>query len=688
MLSQRILRIYTPRPESIQTLPSHIQPLYVDLRTDLNIADIPTRGPWSIRALANYGKIYAKGGKGGIRAAGSGSAGDAQIRGGNGGDGRIRFDFLTTQSHGIVKPPPKNVTNYQGNVLVYHRNTVTGMWSLKSYLPRLSSMMFVGHGVALFGHLLAVSSDQGTAVTPKQAVFLIDIATLRNRTSLLPFRVLTPPGAVDEKFGWSLSMNNNTLVVAAFGSDLVRGIVYVYQSRNLLKDTARISSMTTISPVAGDYFGLNLQLLFPWLVVQLPELLDDRPPPSSRRSKGYLHLFKYNRNVSIAHSRVSCEYSNVTVNVTLNCTVHFHSADTFVEGDLDMILDITPAVDFKSIGVFTFHRIFTTTGRYNVNVSFQGFTVPGFDVLVTAAIVPVWSSFGCDTWSRSAGEMVTCTISCNLDAGEDIASKEFDVSVYRMDADKYPEERIDREWSALENTSTGWYKNLYSFRTVVDPLQQEYNLLRPSVFFINRSHYYFNFMLSEPGTFAVFVQYKTEALDFPNPAIVEATEPPIDAQVSDFSCPTDATLLRPVFCTFHLRGSKSTISGNRTTVGYLLNNTVVQVTIVNASNSSGIRVLQPITAWWSGEGRVVMYFNFSGVSSMPGMHLEKSYATAQFSAKYLGTSFRNQTSRVSRFASKRCNRFPALQQFIDLLNHKMPLGTQLMPPLGTKRSGH
>ena len=37
--------------ESIKTLPIHIQPLYVDLRTDLNIADIPTRGPWSIRAL-------------------------------------------------------------------------------------------------------------------------------------------------------------------------------------------------------------------------------------------------------------------------------------------------------------------------------------------------------------------------------------------------------------------------------------------------------------------------------------------------------------------------------------------------------------------------------------------------------------------------------------------------------------
>ena len=35
--------------ESILTLPSHIQPLYIDLRTDLNIADIP--GTWSIDAL-------------------------------------------------------------------------------------------------------------------------------------------------------------------------------------------------------------------------------------------------------------------------------------------------------------------------------------------------------------------------------------------------------------------------------------------------------------------------------------------------------------------------------------------------------------------------------------------------------------------------------------------------------------
>lgn len=36
---------------ALKELPRHIHPLFVDLHTDLNVADLPTRGPWSIASL-------------------------------------------------------------------------------------------------------------------------------------------------------------------------------------------------------------------------------------------------------------------------------------------------------------------------------------------------------------------------------------------------------------------------------------------------------------------------------------------------------------------------------------------------------------------------------------------------------------------------------------------------------------
>lgn len=536
--------------------------------------------------LANYGFIYAKGGHGGVRASGSGSGGDFGVKGGDGGYGRIKFDVLQTQAHGHVLPRPVNITTYLGDVLIYKRNATTKQWRLRTYLPRIPAFQFIGHSVALFGNQLAVSSQQGTPIDPKQQVFLIDITNVVNDTSPYPYATLDPPVATDAAFGNRMVWHNHSLAISAAGSPAVRGVVYLYTSPNLLSHASTITPLvfTSKQPLPGDAFGEKFLLEVPNFYITLPLSQDEALPASVRRSLGCVALYKFARNISLAHSKVTCEYASVTANVTLNCTAHMFAADGQVAGDLVDLQFFHPAVDFRSIGVYTFQTNFHDAGKHPVMLSYLHQRITAPTITVTKHIDPLWSNVTCTPMTALAGNQpVVCTITTQRDSGEEIAAKEFDVIVWCL----------DDEIAGVEGT-VGWTP-FGQFRTPpADTVptftnDTDYTTIEPKVTFFSHGHYRFEFNPWKPGTFGVFVMYKRAALRFPNPVLIDAVAAPVSFTNSYVLCPAVARPNRTLECTLYLRenikNSPTTLPNlaaqlswpNVTAAGYTLSSSMVQL---------------------------------------------------------------------------------------------------------------
>lgn len=610
--------------------------------------------------LANYGSILAVGGRGGQRAIGSGFGGDKDAKGGDGGVGRIMFDFLTTQSHGRVLPYPKNITTYSGDVLIYKRVASTKLWEFFSYLPRLSSMMFIGQQVALEGYNLVVSSDQGTPVTPIQRVYLFDISSLQNDTSVLPHRIFTPPYPQDEKFGWKLALNNNTLVIGAEGSTNTRGSVYVYQSPDLLTSTELMTEMRLNHSVAGDYFGNYISFAFPNLLIQEPFSQDDQPPTNTRRSIGNIHFYKWVRNVTGTSSHVECEFWVITVNNTVNCTVVLKSADGYLTGDVNELLHLSPAVDYKSIGLYTFQRTYATPGNYSISIDYYGQSLAPFVISVTPAVIPVLSNFSCTPNPAVNGEVVTCTIVTNPGAGEAIAAREFDVQVYRIeDAD------ITVNGTRVYSSFGLQYINLPSFYIVNSALSDDYPTQSPDVRYVSQGMFQFTFRPWLPGYFASYVMYKREALRFPNPSIIQAAPAPIDPTQSRLACPSNVAPDRTFTCTIDMRGISSYRTGQSSWAAQFINASVLNATVISSTDTVGTpvgKVFSPIYSWWAGEGRAVVVFNISINGS----------AVVRYKASINGFRVLDSGDTTIKYTYPQvCGTFPELDLYINLFEANM-----------------
>ena len=555
--------------------------------------------------LINHGYIYARGGAGGARATGSGSGGTSGVVGGSGGMGRIYFDFLLTQSHGIVVPRPDNVTTYLGDVLLYKRNVSTKEWSLFTILPRHPSMMFVGHQVAVSGNTLAVASDQLTPVNPTQKVFLIDLTTV-TASMVQPnytFTVISPPTLnSDLGFGYGLAMSNHTLVVSAAGSANVRGAVYIYKSLNLLADPGNATTLVSSRSVAGDNFGNAIELDFPKLYVQLPLTQDVNVTTNPQRSAGNVQLFKFVRNVSAAHSYVTCEFATVTANVTLNCTVHLFATDNVACGDLhDIPFFSSPAagagstaVDFRAVGVYTFQITLLSKGVHNVSVLYQNQTVAGPLVTVTNPINVLHTNVTCSPMQVVAGKSVLCTIHTANHSGEAIAAREFDVSVFVMDDLIVPVDGFNTI------TPVGVYRSPQSPTVSVGPSSTDYPLLYPTVTFVRHGVYTFQITTTKPGTYAAYIMYKREALEYPNPVVFDATMPQIFPSASSVQCPTFSAPNRTMACILYAKSTDGSPAGDPS---FAKNLSSVHTVTAFLVPTSGAKMRLQVVGVFSGEGR-------------------------------------------------------------------------------------
>jgi hypothetical protein len=547
--------------------------------------------------LINRGYIYARGGAGGDRATGSGSGGTSGVVGGKGGMGRIYFDFLLTQSSGIVVPRPNNVTTYLGDVLLYRRNASSKQWSLHAKIPRHPSMMFIGHQVALSGHTLAIASDQLTPVSPTQKIFLIDTTTVTTGMTVpnYTFSVIDRPGATDLGFGHRMAMMNQTLAVAAAGSQGVRGAVYIYQSQNLLTDHSTYTTVVSGNSTAGDQFGRLFDLDFPQLYVSLPGAQDFHAAANSRRSSGNIQVFKFVRNISASNSLVKCEFATVTSNCTLNCTLHLFAQDGVAAGDLNDVPFISPAVDFQAIGVYSFQTTLLTPGVFTINASYRNATVAGPQITVTNPIDVLTSNVTCTPMVTVAGKLVHCTIHTSNHSGEEIAAREFDVSVFLMG------DLVEPINGFNTITSAGVYRSPRSLSVFAEPDSTDYPLQFPKVKFVRRGVYSFDVPTSKPGSYAAFVMYKREALEFPNPVVFDAATPEISAVTSSVVCPSFAAPNRTMACILYAKSGDGAPAGTADFAANMSSNTTVNASLRIAGTSTAVDV--PVVGVWSLEGR-------------------------------------------------------------------------------------
>jgi hypothetical protein len=546
--------------------------------------------------LENYGYIYARGGDGGTRSTNSGSEGDPKVHGGKGGAGRVRLEFLTTASSGIVVPHPLNGTQYDGDVWLYHRNLATDLYEAVSVMPRLPGMKFIGHSVAVFKNLLAVASDDRSSANPAQSVFLVDYTSIKNSSSpIYLHREISRITPEDLQFGWRLAMYNDTLVIGAAGqNDLARGVVYLLSGHNLFAGTTELHTIHSKRSTVGDYFGTTWFYQYPVLFVSDPLQQDDLlTDPDGRLSQGNIQVWKHIRNISAAHSSVTCRWPSATVNTTVLCTIH--TVDSFG----------SPAGDVHDLGLFTYpHGIrFLHPGRYEFNVTAQGSgpmevyvihkgsKLPGTTITVTPGVLAHLANVSCLPLNPVAGDPVTCTITTFNHAGEESAVPYFRALVYHTNDVTLSPNHEDKE------TQYGNFRTPPSSFVPTFVEDTDFPTVEPAVEFERYGKYSFTFTTWRPGTTAAFVMYGNKALAFPNPVLVDAAEPTLSAADSSIKCPTIAAPNRTVVCTLYLRSAggvptdREELGANFTTATSFLHATLNGVPL-------------EVTTLWAQEGRV------------------------------------------------------------------------------------
>jgi hypothetical protein len=555
--------------------------------------------------LENNGFIYARGGAGGIRATSSGSSGDPDVHGGHGGNGRIRLEFLTTVTSGIVVPRPRNGTAFDGDIWLYTRSITTGLYAFKTKLPRLKAMRFTGHAVAIHGSKIAVASDDRSLANPVQSVFLMDFSSVKNSSSpIYRSREIRPPQKGDLQFGWQLALFNDTILIGAAGEwYLSRGALYMLTGRNLFSYTTQLRTFQASHPSPGDYYASLWRYEYPTLYIQNPLGQDDGfTDASNRLSQGNIQVWKHVRNVSTTLSTVTCEYSVATANTSVLCTITARDAKGQLVGDVnDVPLFRAPTNEIRYVhtGKYQFNVTARGFGSLQVWVSHHGVRLSTTTIVVTKAITPELANFTCTPLNPTAGADVTCTIQTYSGTGEASAARYFHVVVYHAN------DVTLRAVAEDKLTPFGVYRTPPSGFIVDNVLSTDFPIVQPVVSYVRKGYYRFTYKTWRPGPHAAFAQYQNEALDFPNPVIVDAGEPIISASASIINCPAISAPNRTVICTLTLRSAlgvptdRSNLALNFSSAGRY-----IRARVNTRSRQRGSNRTLAISSLWAQEGRI------------------------------------------------------------------------------------
>ena len=94
-------------------------------------------------------------------------------------------------------------------------------------------------------------------------------------------KMVASDGAEGDRFGYSVAIEGNTVVIGAYSKDDDTGAVYVLRA----SDGAELAKLTASDAAAGDYFGISVAIAGGTIVVGAP--YDDEsttPAPARARS--------------------------------------------------------------------------------------------------------------------------------------------------------------------------------------------------------------------------------------------------------------------------------------------------------------------------------------------------------------------------------------------------------------------
>ncbi|KAJ9464162.1 hypothetical protein DIPPA_11503 [Diplonema papillatum] len=577
--------------------------------------------------FGNFGSILAKGGQGGLRSVGSGSEGTLDVKGGNGGDGRIRLAYTTVLEVGVIDPAPMSKAVYTGDVYVFEKlenatDPSSDVW-VPHHIARQEEAAYMTDAVAIENGWLACVSDTLLA-DPAESNVSIYLYRWNDSSGEFSYaQQLVQPdnlGAVATVgFGALLKFVNGTLLITSSGSVDYPGVVWMAELSGGV--WAIVDYVAGNVPAPGDGFGLDVALLKTsryqtlYVLTNSTSFVGYPIAAKSETTAGGLYVFQYQYTVSVDQTTVSCRWAIINAETSMVCTISAKDAEGTPVGyyaEMSSFV-VTPSITSDAVqlelmeeGTYQFVLTPHAAGALTLSTTFGGdaLTQAALAITVTADITPLSTTVSCNA-SITAGQTVWCHIAAGA-VGEESASEHFSLTVVNTDAYKYFPDLSATTMIPLGSV----YEYLESLNTFGPGQAFDHFLfanveVSTSVTWEETGLYSFSFPTAAEGIYAVLVKYKNEVIAQINPVLVDVVAPLVDNLASSFTCQLETYPNRTTACVIDLKGDTGAHSGDAT---------IVQRLAASFSTTDGDVPVEHYFVW-GGVGKVRLWFVASAFGS-------------------------------------------------------------------------
>lgn len=180
-------------------------------------------------------------------------------------DAKLGMNNTTIDAEGntIVSGAPAD-GGWIGSVYVFER--IEGVWTevQKIENPANTNDTF-GIAVAISGDTMVIGANESEDLKGTAYIYSKDINGLWNMDQ----QISASDGATGDFFGSSVSINGETIVVGAYGSDRVRGAAYVYQ-KDISGTWTETQKLVASTQTIDAHFGWQCEIKDNMIVVSAP----------------------------------------------------------------------------------------------------------------------------------------------------------------------------------------------------------------------------------------------------------------------------------------------------------------------------------------------------------------------------------------------------------------------------------
>jgi len=194
-----------------------------------------------------------------------------------------------------------NNNNYRGFALVYIRDDKGG-WSEQAKLeaPDGADGDRFGYSVSIHGNTIIVGADEDDDNGTNSGS--VHVFVRNGRTWIHQAKLLALDGAVYDYFGNSVGIFDDTVIIGAHGDDGRRGSAYLFVRKNGI--WMQQAKLTAPDRNASDYFGLSVGIFRDTVIVGAP--YDD----DNGSASGSAHLFALEEDIWIHQAKLTAPDGN------------------------------------------------------------------------------------------------------------------------------------------------------------------------------------------------------------------------------------------------------------------------------------------------------------------------------------------------------------------------------------------